>query len=83
MRPAYRRVELRRRLNAHQPQLEYPMAAVAAAIRANSKSAHAARFLLQIARWIAASVRHADATIDQMTVTQLILPVPWLAEDHA
>ncbi len=33
---------------------------------------HAVRFLHQISKCIAASVRHADATMDQMIVTQLM-----------
>ena len=47
-------------------------AAVATAVREKSRLAHAVRFLHQISKCIAASVRHADATMDQMTVTQLM-----------
>ena len=48
------------------------MAAVATAVRAKSRLAHAVRFLHQTSKYIAASVRHADATMDQMMVTQLM-----------
>jgi len=44
-------------------------AAVANADREKSRLAHAARFMDQISKCIAASVRHADATMDQMIVT--------------
>ena len=47
-------------------------AAVAAAVRAKSRLVHAVRFLHQISKCIAASVRHADATMDQMIVIQLM-----------
>ncbi len=48
------------------------MAAVATAVREKSRLAHAVRCLHQTSRCIAASVRHAVATMDQMTVTQLM-----------
>jgi hypothetical protein len=47
-------------------------AAVATEASENSRFAHAVRLLNQTNRWIAASVRDADAAIDQMTVTQLM-----------
>ena len=46
-------------------------AAVAAAIKAKSRLAHALRFLNQTKKFIAASARQADAAIDQITVIQL------------
>jgi hypothetical protein len=46
--------------------------AVATAVRAKSRSAQAVRFLHQTGKCIAAIVRHADATMDQMRVTQLM-----------
>jgi hypothetical protein len=50
------------------------MAAVATAVTAKSRLAQAVRFLPQIRKCIAASVRHADAIMDQTIVTQLMLP---------
>jgi hypothetical protein len=46
--------------------------AVANIDREKSRLFHDARFLHQIRKCIAASVKHADATMDQMMVTQLM-----------
>jgi len=46
--------------------------AVDAAVREKSRLAHAVRCLHQTSKCIAASVRHAEATMDQMMVTQLM-----------
>ena len=51
---------------------QHAMAAVATAVREKSRLAHAVRFLHQTSKFTAASVRHADATMDQMMVTQLM-----------
>jgi hypothetical protein len=42
------------------------------AVSEKSRLAHAVRFLHHTSRFTAASVRHADATMDQMTVTLLM-----------
>jgi hypothetical protein len=48
------------------------MPAVPTAVREKSRLAHSVRFLHHTSRFTAASVRHADATMDQMMVTQLM-----------
>ena len=48
------------------------MADVAVAVSAMSRLAHAVRFLSQTSICIAARVRHADAIMDQMMVTQFM-----------
>ena len=47
-------------------------ATVPTAVGEKSRLVHAARFLHQISKCTAASVRHADATMDQMMVTQFM-----------
>jgi hypothetical protein len=42
------------------------------AIKEKKKLGQAVRFLIQNGKWTPASVRHAAAIIDQMTVTQFI-----------
>ena len=46
--------------------------AVATAVREKSKLAQAVRCLHHTSKYTAASVRHADAIMDQMMVTQLM-----------
>ena len=47
-------------------------APVRAAVREKSRLAHAVRCLHHTSKYTAASVRHADAIMDQMMVTQLM-----------
>jgi hypothetical protein len=55
-------------------QTSHPaMAAVAVAMSEKARRAQAVRFLNQMIKLIAASVRHAEAIPDQMTVTRLMM----------